>query len=247
MYTIKEMLNKIGEIAEKNAVKAYAVGGIVRDYFLERENLDIDICLEENGKRFGKQLREILGGKLTVYPQFSTALLETKGWKIDIARTRTETYAEPAHLPIVKPGTLKEDLTRRDFTINAMAFELKSDFSKRLIDPFEGDKDIQRGLIRVLHNRSFIDDPTRIFRAIRFACRLGFQIEQHTKSLMEESISSGMIEKLTPQRTSCLGLEKPTKKKIIIIKTITNKIKDVILRICLSFLLFIKSKLRLRK
>jgi tRNA nucleotidyltransferase (CCA-adding enzyme) len=200
MQTTKEILKKIGKIAEQNGVTAYAVGGIVRDYFLGRGNLDIDICLEENGKRFGEQLKNTFGGKLTVHPQFGTALLETKGLKIDIARTRKENYPEPAHLPVVEAGTLKEDLVRRDFTINAMAFELKSDFSKHLIDPFEGQKDLQKGLIRVLHDKSFIDDPTRIFRAIRFTGRFGFQIEEHTKSLMEDSIKLGMIQKLTPQR-----------------------------------------------
>ncbi|HID92974.1 MAG TPA: CCA tRNA nucleotidyltransferase [bacterium (Candidatus Stahlbacteria)] len=200
MHTMKEVLKKIGKIAEQNGVKAYAVGGIVRDYFLGKENLDIDICLEENGKRFGEQLKRVFGGKLTIYPQFGTALLETQGLKIDIALTRKESYPEPAHLPVVEPGTLEQDLARRDFTINAMAFELKSDWPQHLIDPFEGKKDLQNGIIRVLHDRSFIDDPTRIFRAIRFAGRLGFQIEGHTKLLMKDSIRLGMIQKLTPER-----------------------------------------------
>ena len=197
---MEEVLKKIGEIAERNGVKAYAVGGIVRDYFLGRENLDIDICLEKNGKRFGEQLKRVLGGKLTIYHQFGTALLETKDLKIDIALTRKESYPEPAHLPVVEPGTLEQDLRRRDFTINAMAFELKGDWSQHLIDPFGGKRDLQKRLIRVLHDRSFIDDPTRIFRAIRFAGRFGFQIERHTKSLMKDSIRLGMIRKLTPQR-----------------------------------------------
>ncbi|MBI4722901.1 MAG: CCA tRNA nucleotidyltransferase [Candidatus Stahlbacteria bacterium] len=204
-------LAKIGAIGKEQGIKVYAVGGPVRDILLGKKEFGIDIAVEGNGIEFAKLLQKMFGGKLRIHRQFGTASLiyqrtEDRRQKteervqIDIASCREEEYTESAKLP--KVGTrhgvsLHEDLKRRDFTINAIALDLQTN---EIIDPFNGRKDLELGLIRILHPKSFIDDPTRIFRALRFSGRLGFRLTQDTEMKARKTIQSGLIKKLTPKR-----------------------------------------------
>ncbi|MCK4673286.1 CCA tRNA nucleotidyltransferase, partial [candidate division WOR-3 bacterium] len=147
-----------------------------------------------------KALNLKLKGKLCIYKEFGTASIITKAERIDLASARVEKYPSPAKLPHVYPSTIIEDLNRRDFTINAMAMSISKEDFGEIFDPFNGLEDIKKGLIRVLHKNSFNDDPTRIFRALRYKNRFGFKIEKKTKILMKEAIDKKMIKQLTGQR-----------------------------------------------
>jgi tRNA nucleotidyltransferase (CCA-adding enzyme) len=157
----------------------YLVGGSVRDLLLGRERVDVDVAVE--GGEVGR-LAERLGGTAQIHPRFATATVRTDGLDIDLATTRTETYARPGALPDVAPAALSEDLARRDFTINAMAIPLGRE--PELIDPHGGLDDLEHGCLRVLHDRSFVDDPTRALRAARYAARYGFALETKTADLL---------------------------------------------------------------
>ena len=188
-----DIINIVGKIADDLKVKAYIVGGPVRDKLLDIEDLDLDFVVEADGIKFAEALNKTLKGKLTVYKAFGTATIELKGKRIDIVTARKETYKRPAAYPAVKPGRIKDDLFRRDFTINAMAIAVNKKGLGRLVDFYNGRKDLKKRLIRVLHDKSFMDDPTRIFRAVRFSVRFGFRIEPHTKKLMKEAVSDGLL------------------------------------------------------
>ena len=198
---IQDLIRLCGDIAKKNNLRAYLVGGLVRDLILNVDNSDLDIVIEGDGIKFAEQLASHLGAKLIAHKRFGTATIAVKpGLKLDIATARSEIYPYPAHLPIVKAGSLKDDLFRRDFTINAMAISINfSDFGS-LIDYFSGRDDLAAKKIRVLHDLSFIDDPTRILRAIRFQQRYNFKIEPHTLSLLEDALKQKSLEKVGPQR-----------------------------------------------
>jgi tRNA nucleotidyltransferase (CCA-adding enzyme) len=162
---------------------AYLVGGTVRDLLLYRPpRFDFDLAVVGDAEAFARELTERLGGRLTTHGRFGTATVTyDEGAHVDVAAARTETYASPGALPDVAPAaTIQEDLSRRDFTINAMAIELPS---ARLIDPFEGVPHLGERLVRVLHEQSFVDDPTRIFRAARYETRLGFRMDPKTETL----------------------------------------------------------------
>lgn len=179
----------------------YLVGGVVRDLVLMRTNWDLDLTVEGDGPAFARVLAGSLHAGLVVYDRFATARLTLPdGTRIDIASTRRESYAEPAALPDVQPASLAEDLYRRDFTINAMAIRLNPKLWGKLYDPYGGRQDLRAKQLRVLHGRSFIDDPTRIFRAVRFAQRFGFRIEQATARLLNEAAASRQIAQLSGPR-----------------------------------------------
>ena len=162
----------------------YLVGGTVRDILLGEQSFDVDIAVEGDAIELAKALAEALDGRVRPHEKFGTAVvLYGDGGRIDVVTTRTEFYDAPAALPTVEHATIREDLFRRDFTINAMAVSLKGDDLGRLVDPFGGRADLDAGVIRVLHNLSFIDDPTRIFRAIRYENRYGFRMDEHTARL----------------------------------------------------------------
>jgi tRNA nucleotidyltransferase (CCA-adding enzyme) len=162
----------------------YLVGGTVRDILLGRDGFDIDIAVEGDAIAFA----EGLGGEVTAHGRFGTAVVRfSDGRHWDVVTARRETYAEPAALPDVEAGTIEEDLARRDFTVNAIAASLGDDFG-HLLDPHGGRADIEAGTIRVLHERSFVDDPTRIFRAIRYENRLGFRMDDETERLAREGM-----------------------------------------------------------
>jgi tRNA nucleotidyltransferase (CCA-adding enzyme) len=177
-------LELAGEVAREQGQKLYLVGGVVRDLLLGRPNLDFDLVVEGDALRLARQLAKASGEKVTTHPRFGTAKFHRGGVSIDLVTARSETYPRPGALPEVQPGTISDDLRRRDFSINAMAIDLSPDSFGELIDPHGGKADLERGLIRVLHDKSFIDDATRMFRALRYEQRLGFQLEPNTESLM---------------------------------------------------------------
>ena len=172
---IAAFIRLAGEVAEKRQQRLYLVGGVVRDLLLERVNLDIDMVVEGDAIKLAQAIAGVNQAKVITHPRFGTATLKWGKRSADFATARAETYARPGALPTVKPGTISDDLARRDFTINAMAVELNPRRFGELIDPFGGRQDIEKKLVRVLHDKSFTDDATRIWRAVRYEQRLDFQ------------------------------------------------------------------------
>lgn len=198
---IRDLIYLAGEVAEETKVYAYLVGGIVRDLILGIPNLDLDIVIQGDGLMFAAELARRLQAKLTTHPRFGTATLMTpKKIKLDIATCRSEIYPEPASLPVVSPGAIKEDLARRDFTINALAIDLHLRNFGSLVDFYQGRRDLKAGSIRILHDLSFIDDPTRIIRAVRLEQRLKFRIEPHSLRLLKQAADAGMLRRVSPHR-----------------------------------------------
>lgn len=198
---IQRLIHIAIEIADRNSIPAYLVGGFVRDLILGVKNLDLDIVVEGDGIRFAEEFAYRLKARVIRHKRFGTAtILLESGQKIDIASARQETYPEPASLPVVSTGSLQDDLKRRDFTINAMAISInKCDFG-RLIDSFQGKEDLEKGRVRILHISSFIDDPTRILRAVRFEKRYNLQIEKQTLHCLKEALKKKMLQRIQPQR-----------------------------------------------
>jgi tRNA nucleotidyltransferase (CCA-adding enzyme) len=163
-------------------LEAFLVGGTVRDLLLRRERADIDIAVEGAGL---EELARRLGGASRLHRRFSTATVCSGGLEFDLAATRSETYPRPGALPRVRPAGLAADLARRDFTVNAMAVPLSAE--PELIDPHGGLGDLERGELRILHRRSFVDDPTRALRAARYAARYGFTLEPVTAGRLREA------------------------------------------------------------
>jgi tRNA nucleotidyltransferase (CCA-adding enzyme) len=179
----------------------YLVGGTVRDILLGEEGFDVDIAIEGDAIEFARALADALDGRATPHERFGTAVVSYgDGDRVDVVTTRTELYDAPAALPTVERASLREDLFRRDFTINAMAASLKPADFGRLVDPFGGRADLEAGVVRVLHNLSFIDDPTRIFRGIRYEARYGFRFEEHTARLARGCIDMGLVGDLSSAR-----------------------------------------------
>jgi len=199
---LQELLRKAGKLGDKEKIPVYAVGGFVRDLILQKENLDLDLVVEGDGIYYAQKLAAVIGGELKVHNKFGTAELKlSEGYRVDIASARAEFYTQPGALPKIRYSSIKQDLFRRDFTINAMALGLNSDNFGQIIDFFRGKKDLESGLIRVLHNLSFIDDPTRIFRAIKFEQRYYFTIEPHTERLIKEAVKDkNILDKITVER-----------------------------------------------
>ncbi|MFZ5776335.1 MAG: CBS domain-containing protein [Thermodesulfobacteriota bacterium] len=195
------LLRAIGESAQRLGYRAYAVGGFVRDLLLHVKNLDIDIVVEGDGIALAKRLAEELGGRVRVHEKFGTAVvLLPDGGKIDLATARLEYYEYPAALPTVELSSLKLDLYRRDFTINAMAVHLNPETFGMLVDFFNCQNDLKDRQVRVLHNLSFVEDPTRIFRAIRFEQRMGFKIGRHTEKLIKNAVRMELFEQCHGRR-----------------------------------------------
>ncbi len=196
------IMRRIGRLANSLGFTAFAVGGLVRDLILGVENLDLDVVIEGDAIKLGHLLAGELNASIVVHKKFGTCSVITKDkFKIDIATARKEIYEKPAALPTVEFSSLKDDLIRRDFTINAMAISINRSSFGRLIDFFNGKRDLSRGRIKVLHDGSFIDDPTRVFRAVRFESRLGFVIDHHTEELIKNAIDRSIFDKVEPQRT----------------------------------------------
>jgi tRNA nucleotidyltransferase (CCA-adding enzyme) len=179
----------------------YLVGGTVRDILLGEDSFDVDVAVEGDAIAFARRLAAELDGTCRPHEQFGTAVVfYGEGEHIDVVTARTERYEASAALPIVEPSTIQDDLRRRDFTINALAASLlPADFG-RVVDPFRGRDDLRAGTIRVLHDRSFVDDPTRIFRAIRYENRYGFRMDARTETLAREAVESGLVGQLSAAR-----------------------------------------------
>jgi tRNA nucleotidyltransferase (CCA-adding enzyme) len=198
---ILDMLQVIGEKAYQLGCNAYVVGGFVRDLFLYRTNEDLDIVIEGDGIAFAKKYAKFVNARIHSYEKFGTAvIIFPDGFKIDVASARMEYYKFPAALPTVEMSSIKLDLFRRDFTVNTLAIQLKPDKFGLLIDFFSAQKDIKEKSIRVLHNLSFVEDPTRVFRAIRFEQRFGFSIGKLTSGLIENAVKMNFFKRLSGRR-----------------------------------------------
>lgn len=165
----------------------YLVGGAVRDLLLGTQVVDVDLAVEGDGPRTARELAARLDGAVVPHERFGTATVRAGALQFDIAATRTETYPEPGALPVVEPAGLAEDLARRDFAINAMAAALQGDQLGRLHDPHAGRADLGSRIVRILHDRSFIDDPTRLLRGVRYEVRLDFGMDEPTEELAREA------------------------------------------------------------
>jgi tRNA nucleotidyltransferase (CCA-adding enzyme) len=197
----------LGELFETvQAVSApfdgvYLVGGAVRDVLMGEPSFDLDVAVEGDGIALGRALARALGGRAVPHEKFGTAVVVYgRGKRVDVATARTEFYDAPASLPHVEQASIRQDLFRRDFTINAMAVSLKGVDFGRLVDPFGGLDDLQRGVVRVLHNLSFIDDPTRMFRAVRYESRYGFRMDGHTFELAHACVEMDLVGELSSAR-----------------------------------------------
>jgi len=184
----KEIFELCSKVAEKNDYKIFLIGGLVRDMLLNRKSLDIDITVEGDAIEFGHVLERECGAKiLSVHESFGTIKVELSGQKIDFASTRSESYPKAGHLPsVAQIGCLLEkDVLRRDFTVNSLAMSLNQGTFADLIDYVGGFEDLKNKKIRILHDKSFIDDPTRIIRALKYSTRLGFELDELTLKLQE--------------------------------------------------------------
>ncbi|MGH2995354.1 MAG: CBS domain-containing protein [Gaiellaceae bacterium] len=191
-----EAVQAVGEHFEG----VYLVGGAVRDVLMNEPSFDVDIAVEGDGLAFGRELARALGGRAVPHEKFGTVIVVYEGGRVDVATARTEFYDYPGALPAVEQATIRQDLYRRDFTINAMAVSLKGEDFGRLVDFFGGLRDLDAGVVRVLHNLSCIDDPTRIFRAIRYENRYGFRMDLHTQSLARACVEMELVGELSSAR-----------------------------------------------
>jgi len=184
-----DVVRLAGEICRKRGEHLYLVGGVVRDLILARPNLDLDLVVEGDAGEVAKSLAQRVGGKVVTHPRFGTAKVRYADGSADLAAARAEIYSRPGALPTVRRGTIEEDLLRRDFTTNAMAVNLDVDGFGVVLDPCGGRKDIEQRCIRILHDRSFIDDATRMLRAVRYEQRLGFHLASETEGLLRRDVA----------------------------------------------------------
>ncbi len=196
-----DVVQQAGKVAEKLGYNVFLVGGFVRDLLLRVPNLDLDLVVEGDGLRYADALAQTLGGRANKHERFKTAVVVLPdGKKIDVATARMEYYEKPGALPEVREGSIKRDLYRRDFTINAMAIKLNRPEAFTLIDYFGGQKDLKEKVIRVIHNLSFVEDPTRAFRAVRFEQRYGFKIGGQTERLIKQAVKQGLLNRVSGVR-----------------------------------------------
>jgi len=200
--SILNLLRTSGKLADQLGVKVYVVGGFVRDLLLSHCNDDVDLVVEGDGIAFAEELNKLLGCHILRHPEFGTAVVtmaEDK-LKVDVATSRLEYYPQPVALPTVELSSLKMDMFRRDFTINAMAIQLNISHYGRLVDYFHAEEDLEFKRIRVLHSLSFVEDPTRVFRAIRFEKRYDGHIDKQTLRLVRHALRNGVFDRLSGSR-----------------------------------------------
>ncbi|MCX7698906.1 MAG: hypothetical protein N2114_05520 [Candidatus Goldbacteria bacterium] len=200
-----KFIKKIGKYADKFGINAYLVGGFVRDLFIGKKDIDIDITVEGDGIKFTEFLARKLNSPYKCFDKFRTGKIFLKNkfnnkFNIDITSARSEYYRQPAALPVINFSDLHKDLYRRDFTINAMAIQINKKNFGRFIDFFNGYRDLKDKVIRILHNKSFEDDPTRILRAIRFEQRFGFIIEKNTLISLKKALKQNIFDKVPGER-----------------------------------------------
>ncbi|HSN85708.1 MAG TPA: CBS domain-containing protein [Thermoanaerobaculia bacterium] len=198
---LKARIERIAQVSREHGIPVHLVGGFVRDLLLERENRDLDLVVEGDGLHFARLLAKALGGRVREHKAFLTAVVvDPDDFHIDVATARTEFYRAPAALPEVQTSALRQDLFRRDFTINTLAIRLGPEGPPELIDYFGGRRDLKEKTLRVLHSLSFVDDPTRVFRAVRLELRLGFKISPETLRLAEVALAEGVFDQLSGAR-----------------------------------------------
>ncbi len=198
---ILKILQQVGEVAEELGFHGYVVGGFVRDLLLKHENLDIDIVIEGDAIEFAKRFAGRFGARSRQFQKFKTAvIIFPDGFKIDVATARTEYYEAPGALPIVEYSSIKMDLYRRDFTINTLALKLNPGEFGTLLDFFGAQRDLKEGRISLLHNLSFVEDPTRVFRAIRFEQRFKFRITKLAANLISNAVRNNFFDRLSGAR-----------------------------------------------
>lgn len=195
------LLQEVGAVAARLGMRAYLVGGAVRDVLLRRPPEDMDVVVEGNGIEVARVLAATENARIHVHEPFLTAVvIFPSGLHLDVATARTEFYPHPAALPEVERSALRQDLYRRDFTINSMAIVLDPENLGQLVDFFGGQRDLDQKRIRVLHSLSFIEDPTRVVRAVRFATRLGFSLAPDTERLVRVAVEEGVLARLSGER-----------------------------------------------
>lgn len=194
-------IERLGAVAADRGEQAHLVGGFVRDMLLGRPNLDVDVVIEGDGVAFAEEAAAQLGVRLRVHRRFGTAVLVfSRNLHMDVASSRSEFYTKPGALPTVERSTLRQDLLRRDFTINAMAACIGPDCMGRVADPFGGLNDLASGTVRVLHALSFVDDPTRVLRGARFEVRYGFAMDRSTEELARRAVAMGLMDEVSGAR-----------------------------------------------
>ena len=194
----RRAIDVVLEVAAEKGCRPFLVGGPVRDLLLGRPVSDIDLTLEDGSSTLARALAKKLNGRIRSFPQFLTYKVTADQFpEIDIATARREKYRRPGALPSVTAGHLDDDLLRRDFSMNAIALDLTT---KKLHDPTGGVRDIEMRVVRILHDNSFADDPTRIFRAIRLATRLGFTMDPHTRALLDTAVRAGALRMVSRER-----------------------------------------------
>ena len=196
----RSLLNTLREVPVARDLPAYLVGGPVRDWLLGRPVWgDLDISVEGDAPFLARALAEKVGGRLIVHNRFGTATVECGEDRVDLVTARSEKYPVPGSLPIVEPSTIRDDLARRDFTINAIALPLGGG-AESIVDPFDGLSDLRRGLVRTIHAGSFVDDPTRLFRAVRYEQRLGFRLAEETAAQLTAAVRERLCDTLSGDR-----------------------------------------------
>ena len=198
----RALVLRCGALAGDRSERAFLVGGSVRDLILERDAGDLDVVVEGDGLAIAQALSRDVDGSLTRHHAFQTATVNASdGSRVDVATARREDYPRPGQLPQVIPGSLEDDLRRRDFTFNTMAIGLTGDDVGCFLDPLEGAADLEKGIVRVLHSRSFADDPTRVLRALRFALRFAYDLDAETHDLLLEAVNGGYLDTVSGERT----------------------------------------------
>ena len=186
--------------AQDFSTPLFLVGGGIRDLLREEPLTELDAAVEGDAIRLASEAAVRTGARLKSHRRFGVATLELGGGRIDLATARTEVYSRPGALPKVSPGSIADDLSRRDFTVNAIALALTGENAGTLLDPLGGEKDLEAGLIRVLHLNSFVDDPTRLLRAARYEVRLGLSLEKDTETWLEEAVKGGALDSVSGDR-----------------------------------------------
>jgi tRNA nucleotidyltransferase (CCA-adding enzyme) len=198
---LMSLFETIARMADGQNYDVYVVGGFVRDLLLGIRNLDIDIVVEGDGIKFASELAAELRGRVKSHAKFGTSVIILEdGFRVDVATARMEFYKHPAALPTVEKSSIKADLFRRDFTVNCLAVQLTGKEAFALIDHFNGERDLKDRMIRVLHNLSFIEDPSRIFRAIRFEQRNQFKVGKQTEAFMKIAVKKRLVDELSGTR-----------------------------------------------
>lgn len=198
---IRDVVIDIGSMAHERGVRAHVVGGFVRDMLMARPNLDVDIVVEGDGLAFAEHVAQSKGWRIRVHKRFGTAVLVIdRGLHVDVTSARAEYYTRPGALPTVERSSLRQDLFRRDFSINAMAASITPDSFGQIADPFGGLADLERGVVRALHSLSFVEDPTRVLRAARFAVKFGFRIDASTEALLKQAVDMDMLSEVSGAR-----------------------------------------------